>query len=1042
MNPNWRDILVKPSTSMVQKPVTYNGSNISILILSFNRSGKTIDLLKSFAKHNRGFQGEIVVLDQDSDLNEFKELEKFAAAFELSIKLVRGNENLGVAAGRNKLSTLATKDWLLFLDNDLEVLKSITQALYMATRKTNSPIVSFALEDASGDRIMRGGRFDLSIDQQSELILVMNPIKSHEAGEPSYIIDSDVILGGAVAIWAKTFDFLGKYDEGFFVGFEDWDFSLIAYLAGFRIVSIQEICLRHAQKESQSVADELYASTRFSMEIIEDSARHFEAKWGINVMTDGVKSWVNSQRQLMQLGVSHEDPSIQKSSYSHVDGSNPRIIVVVDTREWAFERIVTNWKRILPKYQFEILYWDEISMWFEASSIAPEKRVEILVDALKEYDLIHFMWVGSLVSTSNEVLTKNRDKISTAVYDHYSIQDPDILRILGHLNERFFVSSQKLFDAITPFAKPLSILPDGVDLDFFPFSQRALGNKDEEIIIGWVGNSSFGGDAKHDLKGFWKKFLPALDMLRDSGVKFKIALADRANGELSFDEMPNFYKQIDVLICTSKFEGTPNPVLEAISSGVPVISSDVGIVRESVTTSNLPFVLDKNFQPSELARAIKLLATSPNVYAQISQESQQIRTQLGWDGRKSQIAQFFDQCIGVGKKESRFCLLPFSTPSIEVDGSIRLCSSSSIFPFRSETNMGSLDEKTTLLDVWRADKYRNVRGGLLGVSELAPYCNNCDYKPRAKAWLLQYHLALESFWRDGSKTNQDVLQKYAPKYEEYSSFMLSQGLHPVPKPVLGRMRFGKQVESLETFIDGKIFPLNVDFNTLNRCNVGCIMCPPSIRIEERGVPRDKLFVLTKELFEHYTSGVNLNSCHFVGEYAEPLMNKEIVELVRTAKNRGSFTAITTNAMLLSRELSESLLEAGLDMVSVSLHGASSEISQRVMRKSNLEKIKANLMEFKEVRESMKARVLTYINFVGMSVNIHEFGGVVQLAKDIGFANVNLFALIDGDKDVDKALSLNDKEGLLREHVKPALKLAKELGVQVNVSSPYRELLEQ
>lgn len=53
-----------------------------------------------------------------------------------------------------------------------------------------------------------------------------------------------------------------------------------------------------------------------------------------------------------------------------------------------------------------------------------------------------------------------------------------------------------------------------------------------------------------------------------------------------------FYKNIDVLLCTSKIEGGPIPVLEAIKVGTFVISYDVGNVEEWGTACDVAIVGD------------------------------------------------------------------------------------------------------------------------------------------------------------------------------------------------------------------------------------------------------------------------------------------------------------------------------------------------------------------------------------------------------------------------------------------------------------------
>lgn len=52
-------------------------------------------------------------------------------------------------------------------------------------------------------------------------------------------------------------------------------------------------------------------------------------------------------------------------------------------------------------------------------------------------------------------------------------------------------------------------------------------------------------------------------------------------GSVPYDEMPAVYRAADALVLTSRAEGVPRTIMEALSSGVPVVSSDLPQVRSA-----------------------------------------------------------------------------------------------------------------------------------------------------------------------------------------------------------------------------------------------------------------------------------------------------------------------------------------------------------------------------------------------------------------------------------------------------------------------------
>jgi glycosyltransferase involved in cell wall biosynthesis len=74
--------------------------------------------------------------------------------------------------------------------------------------------------------------------------------------------------------------------------------------------------------------------------------------------------------------------------------------------------------------------------------------------------------------------------------------------------------------------------------------------------------------------------------------------------------MADVYGQADLFVLTSAWEGTPNVVLEAMASGVPVVSTDVGDVRELVHDGTTGFVVPADDEQELVVRVRQLVEDS------------------------------------------------------------------------------------------------------------------------------------------------------------------------------------------------------------------------------------------------------------------------------------------------------------------------------------------------------------------------------------------------------------------------------------------------
>lgn len=129
-------------------------------------------------------------------------------------------------------------------------------------------------------------------------------------------------------------------------------------------------------------------------------------------------------------------------------------------------------------------------------------------------------------------------------------------------------------------------------------------------------------------------------------------------------------------------------------------------------------------------------------------------------------------------------------------------------------------------------------------------------------------------------------------------------------------------------------PYVVQIFPIYACNFKCGYCHMSIPRENRGFVTD-IPTMEFELFKKYVNNMNtfsekIKTFRFVG-MGEPLLHREIADMVQYAKNAGiaERIEIITNGSLLTPEVSDRLIEAGLDRLVISLQGITAENYKRI-----------------------------------------------------------------------------------------------------------------
>ncbi|WP_018258978.1 glycosyltransferase [Halomicrobium katesii] len=191
--------------------------------------------------------------------------------------------------------------------------------------------------------------------------------------------------------------------------------------------------------------------------------------------------------------------------------------------------------------------------------------------SLSEYDVVH----ANYGLTAPAALAQRRRPVVLSLWGS------DLLGSYGRLStwcanrcDEVIVMSDAM---ATELDREAHVIPHGVDMErFSPTAQASA--RDE---LGWDQNARivlFPYDPERPIKDFPR----ARAVVDDAASRLDGHVALRTVSGVDHGEIPRYMNATDVMLLTSRREGSPNTVKEALACNCPVVSTDVGDVANYV----------------------------------------------------------------------------------------------------------------------------------------------------------------------------------------------------------------------------------------------------------------------------------------------------------------------------------------------------------------------------------------------------------------------------------------------------------------------------
>ena len=186
-------------------------------------------------------------------------------------------------------------------------------------------------------------------------------------------------------------------------------------------------------------------------------------------------------------------------------------------------------------------------------------------------------------------------------------------------------------------------------------------------------------------------------------------------------------------------------------------------------------------------------------------------------------------------------------------------------------------------------------------------------------------------------------------------------------------------------------PLFVSVEPAAVCQLRCPACPVGLRHLDISTSRGLDKTMSTEVWQRVLSEIRETAMivqfYFQGE---PLLNKDLPQMIREAHEAGLYTIVSTNAQAMTQEMAQALVESGLDRIIISMDGLTDESYNAYRVGGSLEKCKEALRWLREAKQLQttsnnlkRSQTMIELQVLRLRSNEHEWSEFKKQYKALG-----------------------------------------------------------